>query len=404
MRVLLAHPGTQHARRTASELERHALLGEFWTGLAWSETGSWATVVNRFARLSWLKGQSNRIARGLPASRLHCQPTNELFAIGRLKLGHDSMRVLHERNRRFQEAIPVGSLRACDAVIAFDTSAWRLVERTNAVDRPLFLERTIAHPSAFAPFEAELRRRHPAWCSDAIGRPGYLTSAEAIEHSESHRVVLGSSFARDTLLAHGVDPGKLRINPYGVDWVEFESPPAQQHDRPLRFLFLGAHVARKGLPDLLQAWHAIGTARGEAELWLAGPCGDRERRLIPEMPGLRIIGPVPHVGVPALLAQCDVLVLPSHFEGFSLTLLEALSAGLPLVTTPNSGSADLLQSPVLGRSVAPGSIEELRAAIEMYLAHPPDRESVRAEFAPLREYYSWRAYGDRWSSLLHETI
>ncbi len=403
MRVLLAHPGTQHARRLARELERHSLLGEFWTGLALAEHSLAAALVARFPRLPRVMGLSNRIVPGIPAARLHRVPFNEIRAIARLSRGGDALRILHERNEIFQDAIPDASLRACDAIIAFDTSAWRLAARSQALNRPLYLDRTIAHPAAFTRIEAELHRRYPEWCPPVEPRPGYVVAAEEMEHRLARRIVVGSSFARDTLVAEDIPAAKLRVIPYGVDWSRFATPPASSAARPLRFLFLGSHLARKGLPVLLDAWRACGASRGKAELWLAGHCGERERRLIPELPGLRVLGLVPHTDVPALLAECDVFVLPSFLEGFSLALLEALASGLPVLSTPNSGAADLITDSVLGRVVTPGSVEALEAALEFYLAAPPDRAAVRAAAAPLAQRFSWQTYGDRWAALLHET-
>jgi len=405
MRVLLAHPGTQHARRLAAELERHGLLGEFWTGIALAADGFAAGAVGRLRSLPRFKGLSNRIVPGVPAARLRRLPWNEIRAIARLSRGGgDSLRVIHERNLRFQESIPEASLRAHDAVIGFDTSSWRLAERAQTDGRPLFLDRTIAHPAAFERIERELHRRYPDWCPAVEPRPDYLAAAEEQEHRLARRIVVGGSFARDTLAAEGVPADRVRVNPYGVDWDLFaapETPPAA--GRPFRFLFLGSHLARKGLPVLLEAWRALSARRGDAELWLAGHSGERERRLIPNLPGLSVRGLVPHADVPGLLAQTDVFVLPSFFEGFGLVLLEALAAGVPFISTAHTGAADLPADPRLGRLVPVGSVEALAAAMAESLASPPDRATVLAAVAPLRTKFSWQAYGDRWAALLQES-
>lgn len=401
--VLLAHPGTQHATRLARELAAHGLLGEFWTGLALSEQGLPARLATAWRRFGPFRGLSNRIARGVPGAALRCQPLTELRALRRLRRGEEPLGVLHERNERFQLAIPDANLRRHTAVIAFDTSAWRLARRVDALGLPLFLDRTIAHPAALARLEEDLHRRYPEWCPPPQPRPDWLTAAEAEEHARARRIVVGGVFARDTLLAEGIPAEKIIVNPYGVDWNRFAAAAAPAGGRPLRFLFLGSHIARKGLPILLEAWRTLGARRSEAELWLAGPCGPRERALIPELPGLRVLGQVAHADVPGLLAQTDVLLLPSLFEGFGLVLLEALAAGLPFIATPHTGAADLPADAALGRSVPAGSTEALRAAIEHYLRTPPDRSAVVAACASLRSRFSWTAYGERWAALLHAT-
>jgi len=360
------------------------------------------------ARWSRLRGLNTRIVRGVPAAKLRCVPLNELRALRRLRRGTgDALRTLHERNEKFQDTIPERALRESDAIIGFDTSGWLLARRAQTLGRPFFLDRTIAHPAAFARIEAELHRRYPAWCPDAKPRPDYLAAAEAEEHQRAHRIVVGSAFARDTLLAEGIAPEKVRVNPYGVDWSRFAAPPeastAREAARPLRFLYLGSLLARKGVPVLLDAWRAFGARRGDAELWLAGHCGEHERRLIPELPGLRLLGLVPRAEVPRLFAQIDVFVLPSFFEGFSLVLLEALAAGVPVISTPNAGALDLGLGASYGRIVPAGSVEALTAAFEDYRAAPPDRASVRAATTLIARDFSWEAYGDRWAALLRET-
>ncbi|MFZ5495227.1 MAG: glycosyltransferase family 4 protein [Verrucomicrobiota bacterium] len=405
MQVLLAHPGTQHAASLARELAARSLLGEFWTGLALADGGAAARLARALRRAGPLRALSNRIARGVPAARLRRQPLTELRALLRLRRGEDALAVLHDRNQRFQENIPDPNLRAADAIIGFDTSGWRLAERARALDRPFYLDRTIAHPAALARHEAEMHRRYPEWCPPPQPRPGYLAAAEAVEHRLARRIVVGGSFARDTLVAEGIPADRIVVNPYGVDWERFcpPAPASAAAGRPFRFLFLGSHLARKGLPVLLDAWRSLGPRRGDSELWLAGPCGRRERRLIPVLPGLRVWGQVPHADVPGLLAQTDVLVLPSLFEGFGLVLLEALAAGLPFIATPHTGAADLPSDGSLGVSVPVGSVEALQAALESHLQRPPDRAAVLAACSKIRDQFSWTAYGDRWARLLQNS-
>jgi glycosyltransferase involved in cell wall biosynthesis len=316
--------------------------------------------------------------------------------------------VLHARNRLFQAAIPDRSVRDCDAIIAFDTSAWLLAQRARDFRRPFLLDRSIACASAVRALLADVHRKYPEWLPPPGTRDQDLLAAERQEHALAARIVVGSSFVRSTLVAEGVDAAKVRINPYGVDWARFAGaalepgPPPEPH-RSLRFLFVGSVTGRKGVPILLEAWRRL--APRSAELWLAGPCGPHERALIRALPGLRVLGGIPHASIPQLCAQTDVFVLPSLLEGFALVLLEALASGLAIIATPNTGSADLLtSSPDLGRSIEPGSVESLLAAMDWYLAHPPVRTQIVATAAPLATRYSWESYGDRWAELLREDL
>lgn len=402
-RILLAHPGTQHSYHLARELERRRLLGEFWTGLAFADDSPAAALAQVFRRIPGLGGLSSRIVRGVPSTRLHTLPNNELRALWRLRRSVESHNVLYGRNERFQKAIPEFSLSNSGAVIGFDTSSWILAERCCRLDRRFYLDRTIAHPATLSRLMQNYSLKYPTWIGPMEERPAKLIAAEYSEHSLAHCIVVGSSFARDTLVEEGIDLTRIRVNPYGVDWSQF-SMPNDQHgiaNRPLRFLYVGSVTARKGVPVLLDAWRAF--APSGAELWLAGSIGPRERALIPSLPGLRLVGQVPHAEIHKLYARCDVFVLPSLFEGFSLVLLEALAVGLPVISTPNAGAADVVTHATLGQLVEAGSVEALVSAMRRYLEARPSRAAVRSATEAMRSAFTWEAYGDRWAALLRES-
>ena len=402
MNVLLAHPGTQHAPHLARELHRHGMLGEFWTGLAFSEGGLLAKIAGQSHRWPALAGLGSRIVDGIPSDRLHTMPLLELAALRRLRAGHDSHLTLHERNRKFQEKIPESALSANDAIISFDTSSWILTERAQRLNRPLYLDRSIAHPAAFARIMAGLNRQYPEWAVSVANRPAVVAEAETREHAQAQRIVVGGHFARDTLLQEGIPSEKIRMNPYGVDWSAFAAPEQSlTTPRPFRFLYVGSVLARKGVPVLLDAWRQL--ALQNAELWIAGSIGSRERRLIPSLPGLRMLGQVPRAQIPGLYAQADVFVLPSLFEGFGLVLLEALAAGLPIIATPHTGAVELLDDATLGELVAAGSVDELMGALQRWHGEPGiHRTKILAAHGRLAAKFSWTAYGDRWAKILSE--
>lgn len=392
MRILLAHPGTQHAPRLARELDQRDLLGEYWTGFALAEDALASRAIRRLA---------GRVVRGVNPRRLRTTPWIELRALAALKCGGDSHRVLHARNAAFQAAVPTASLAEADGAIGFDTSSWLLAERARQLGKPFWLERTIGHPAVFERLLAGLRRDFPAWAPPAAARPAEVIAAEKREHELAHRIVVGSDFARDTLRETGVPAERIRVNPYGVDWARFANAPqpsASAH--PLRFLFAGSLQGRKGVPYLLEAWRRL--APRDAELWLAGSLGV-DRALVPDLPGLKLLGQVPHADMPALLSQADVFVLPSLFEGFSLAVIEAVASGLALVVTPNTGAGRILAQPGLGRSVPAGDTDNLVEALHHYVLHPPDRRAVRAAASVLAPSLTWSAYGDRWATLLGES-
>jgi glycosyltransferase involved in cell wall biosynthesis len=96
--------------------------------------------------------------------------------------------------------------------------------------------------------------------------------------------------------------------------------------------------------------------------------------------------------VPALLAGCDLVCLPSSAEGFPLVVLEAMAHAKAVVATPVGGTAELVVDGETGVLVPPGDADALAAALAALLADPErarrlgeaGRERVLAEFSGAR--------------------
>lgn len=111
-------------------------------------------------------------------------------------------------------------------------------------------------------------------------------------------------------------------------------------------VFVGRLHPGKGLKELLEAWRAVAVRCPSLRLWLIGegPLEDDLARWIEEMHlwgKVVLAGSFDDVGDP--LRAADLFVFPSHREGMSLALLEAMAAGLPIVATDIPGNRELLE-------------------------------------------------------------
>jgi len=396
MNVLLAHPGTQYSHQLARQLEQHGLLAAFHTGLAVAADGLAGRACD------WLPPRlrrrvANRRIEGVPAARLRLYPECELKALFHLReVGKDET-IIHERNQRFQEAIPQGDLASADVVVGFDTSSWILAERCEKVGVPLVLDQSIAHPDSKIGIYARVRAAYPDWSGDVQPRLPAVRVAEQIEHERARLIVAASTFTQRSLLEHGVPAARIQINPYGVDSAQFTAKPAPSSG-PLRFVFVGAVTARKGVPLLLEVWEQLRPR--DAELWIVGPVADSVRRLLPDQPGLRVLGSVPHREVAGLLRQCDVFVFPSYFEGFGLVILEAMACGLPVITTTATAGPDVDPACEASWIMEPGDKDTLLAVMDRCLSRPAAARERGKAARCLAERNSWAAYGKRWVDIL----
>lgn len=118
-----------------------------------------------------------------------------------------------------------------------------------------------------------------------------------------------------------------------------------------RVLFLSRLHPKKGLPTLLRAWRDLGADSADWSLMIAGsgqPAYEKELRLLVREFELErcvlFLGPVYGAEKARALAAADVFVLPSYSEGFSMAILEASAAGLPVLLTRECNFPELVMA------------------------------------------------------------
>ena len=140
-----------------------------------------------------------------------------------------------------------------------------------------------------------------------------------------------------------VPPERVGAVPNAVDVDRFAGTP--HAPGPARFIFVGRLVEEKGIPTLLEAFCDTVADFPNIHLVIVGT-GPLMDELRARTTALGLDGSVTFTGhrddVQALLAQANVGVLPSEFEGLSNALLESMASGLPMVASRISGNEDFV--------------------------------------------------------------
>ena len=151
-------------------------------------------------------------------------------------------------------------------------------------------------------------------------------------------------------------------------------------------------IPYKGHAELLDAAAAVLDQIPSSRFWLVGRDRGIEKYLKQKARELGILNRVIFAGersdMPNILAASDILVLPSHEEGFSNVILEAMAAGLPLVATRVGGAQEAVLDGVTGWLVQPNRPKELATKIVDLLNNPKrskewgerGKERVKKEF------------------------
>jgi phosphatidyl-myo-inositol alpha-mannosyltransferase len=182
--------------------------------------------------------------------------------------------------------------------------------------------------------------------------------------------------------------GRYRIVPNGVHLGQ-QSVAREDETRPLRILFIGQAVERKGLPVLLSAFEAL-RDQVPATLTLVGALPEEVAPLLLEFRDVRALGRVSEQEKLEELARADVLCAPSlSGESFGMVLTEAFAAGLPVVASNIAGYRDVVRDGRDGMLVPPGDAVALARALRAILLDERRRAWMAAQAAERAQRFAW---------------
>ena len=173
-------------------------------------------------------------------------------------------------------------------------------------------------------------------------------------------VIVPCEWARETLRLSGAWKKRVIKVPYGTPAGEVTAR-SRRPGGPFTILFAGQVGVRKGVPLLMQAWKRLGLK--DARLWMAGSMNLDEKYLNSHQ-GFQYLGALPRVRLLEVMAEVDLLVFPSLAEGFGLVIGEAMAAGVPVLTTTNTGGPELITDGQEGWCVPAHDLNSLTERIE----------------------------------------
>ncbi len=404
MTLLLSHPaGNQNVRAMLDALQTAGLLGRFATTVAADEHSPLLRLMPEGMRREWLRRRFD-----VPRDKVLQHPWRELARVACGALGWRSAlrheqgfastdAIIRDFDRFVAHALPRRVSRdGLSAVYAYEDGALD----TFRAARTLGLQRVYDLPIAYWELGRRLQQeeaeRLPTWAPTLGG--GLLDSPAKLERKTQELdladlVVVASHFVRDSLPASAAQKAVV-MSPFGSPpvWTGGWSEAALDPARPMRVLFAGSMGQRKGLGDLLQAMRLLGGENIELVV-MGSPMAELDfyRR---EYAGFTHEKGRPHAEVLALMRSCDVFCLPSIVEGRALVMQEAMSQGLPVVITPNTGGADLVIEGETGFLVPIRAPEQIAARLAWLNQHRPELVAMKDKAAQHAAGYSWKRYGE----------
>jgi glycosyltransferase involved in cell wall biosynthesis len=408
MNVAVFHPGTQHSWQTARALQELGRLEWYATSIFY-QPDRWPYRLERLPTPIGprLRREFRRFdAPGLDPALVRTSGSDEWLERMARRAGWNRMATWFDQrgNTRFGRALRREiATSARFALWGYNASSRAAFSAARERGRTLILDRTIGDWRAYNQAMAMLHDSYGDWFTivSADVSPAMI-ELEAEEHALADRILVGSEFAARTVRAFAETPAvadKVEVLEYCFDDLLFAGlPRPQEADRaaPVRFLFMGQGLPRKGFHHVLEAMAQF-SAR-DAQLTVVGGIGISPGMFARHAERIRHHPPVARADVPAIMAAHDVLLFPSYFEGAGLVLYEALAAGLGVI---QSDRAAIAVTPDTGILLDTLSTEALVEAMRRPIVDRALLDHWRSNAQDTAAQYGFAGYRDRVAALLN---
>lgn len=408
--ILLSHPtGNANVRALLSGLFKANQLSLFQTTVA---TQKFDWYVNWFPQA--IKQEFLRRYYNLPKSKVSTHPSKELVRLVASKLDISFLTrhetgwasidsVCQDLDRHVAKYLNKNSAsQPLSAVYCYEDAALQTFHAAKQLNLKCFYDLPIGYWRMGQIIQKEESELNPEWASTLTGN---LDSAEKLVCKEEELqladvIFVASKFTQETLQLSPKLYAPIKIITYGAPPVARLLRQDKSQNK-LRVLFVGSLGQRKGISYLLDAINLLGK---QVELTLVGRPTNLCRPLEQALKTHRWIASLPHQQILEEMSRHDVLVFPSLFEGFGLVILEAMSQGLPVITTPHTAGPDIISDGEDGFIVPIRSSKAIAQKLELLLS---DRNLLleMSRAAQLKAVqFSWESYGRNVSNIIKTYI
>ncbi len=218
-------------------------------------------------------------------------------------------------------------------------------------------------------------------------------------------IILVDPVQKRVMMNYGIPKGKMSVVENGVDTDLFCPPSTKKDNGVLDFVFVGRLSLDKGVHILLEAFQKYHRTRKNSRLTLVG---DGMLKLLvddyDDDGSIFWLGVMKHNQIPRVLQNADVFVIPQNIGGLGLSVLEAMSCGVPVITTAIGATTRLL-SPNEGILIEPENTDALIDAMRILGEDKTLRERMGANCRKkVMQKYSWETRIEHIEGIYRQTL
>jgi glycosyltransferase involved in cell wall biosynthesis len=260
-------------------------------------------------------------------------------------------------------------------------------------------------PAVIEAAEAQIQKqRWPDWINPQR-EPDYqiVQQAEKLTWRHLNLITCGSSYVRDGLIAQGLDENRIHVIPYPIDarryasLSDFDSRPP---DRPLTVGFVGGIGLRKGAPYFVEVARRFKPST--VRFVMVGPVAAPKPIAAKISESVELVGRIPRGQISDWMLKFDLFLFPSTCEGAAGSVTEAMATGLPIITSPNSGTP--VRDGVEGFICNYSDIDAMTARIEQLAVDVPLRREMGRQSRATALRMNLDDYGRRLTQLMRSGL
>lgn len=403
MKVIVAHPGKQHSYRLASALKKSGDLLCYCTTVYDKDHSILMKFAKKILSSDNLKRANNRKNKDL------CD--EDVIQIGELgglleallfRIDKTKSHFFYEKLRNINADIfgikvaKIAIKSKADAVIMYDSNAMKgfryLKKKAPYIKRILDVS-IAARPYLKSIYSEEIARsgnrdlylENKTWW----GKRQIKKLQNEIDYSDYF--LAASSFVQESLEFCGAKKEQILKVPYGAN-VQNETGHQVNIFRPLEILYVGQVTYRKGITYLLEAIdelsdrevHLTIVGAYNPSAWYVKKYSTNEKI---EFKGLVTLDKMTKI-----YSEADVFVIDSIAEGMAQVGIEAMTCGVPIICSHNSGIDDIVEDGVNGYIIPCCNVDALRRKIIFLLEHREILEALGENGKEIASRYTWEEY------------
>lgn len=377
--VIVTCSGKFHAFNLAEQLNRHQLLHSFYTPYAYQKNVNWRKLAKRIDKEEIPPEKIKTLIPWAIGRKLWNQPWfwNELF----------------DR----WVATQLRYSKGCTVFVGWSGMSLHSLRVAKAKGIKTILTRGSAH------IEVQNDLLHEEYSRMGINYviPPKEVQKELQEYQLADYISVPSSFAQNSFLAKGFIDDKIFMNPLGVNLDLFKrvTPKNDKHEQSFKVVYLGNLSFQKGIVYLVEAVRLL-KARGKKPeiLFVGGPTPEillwQKQQKWPD--NCHLLGHIPQHQLSEVLSECQLGIAPSIQDGFAQVIPQMLAAGIPVITTTNTGGPEMITDGVNGYIIPIRDAPAIAQHIEQLMEQPDKLRIMMENSRPsVASGFTWEDYGQR---------